>query len=108
MRVRTSLDVVRSCRPSLSAHEERKAGRLSLQETRVPIPDADVKAIRARLNLSQQEFANRFGLSVGSLRNWEQGTRRPEQPVALLLHLIARDPERVANEVKRLKKHAEA
>jgi putative transcriptional regulator len=108
MRGKKRFDVVRALRASLSAHEERKAGRLSLQETRVPIPDADVKAIRARLNLSQQEFANRFGLSVGSLRNWEQGTRRPEQPVALLLHLIARDPERVANEVKRLKKHAEA
>ena len=108
MRGKKRFDAVRSLRAGLSAHEERKAGRVSLQETRVPIPDADVKAIRARLNLSQQEFANRFGLSVGSLRNWEQGIRRPEEPITLLLHLIASNPERVANEVKRLKKHAEA
>src|SRR4030095_16871410 len=97
-------DLVKRVRASLSAHREREAGRLSLQKAQVPIPDVDVKSIRDRLHLSQREFATLFGLSLGSLRNWEQGIRRPEQPVALLLHLIASDPEHVAAEVQRLKR----
>jgi putative transcriptional regulator len=41
-----------------------------------PLPD-DVRAIRQRLGLSQEQFAARFGFSVETIRNYEQGHRRP-------------------------------
>ena len=53
----------------------------------------DVKALRARLNISQEAFAGRYGLDVATLRNWEQGRTKPEGPAATLLQLIDRDPE---------------
>ena len=40
------------------------------------VPDPDARAIRSRFKLSQMEFAGLLGISVGTLRNWEQGLRR--------------------------------
>lgn len=63
---------------------------------RVHIPEKiDVKAIRTRLDLTQEEFAGRFGFSVNTLRHWEQGTRRPEGPTRAYLLVIKRAPEDV-------------
>ncbi len=55
----------------------------------------DVKAIRQRLGLTQMAFARRYGLSLGSVRNWEQGCRQPEGPARILLRVIEREPEAV-------------
>lgn len=55
----------------------------------------DVKALRKRLNLNQLEFAARFGLSVGTLRDWEQGRSQPDRPAQTLLRVIEREPEAV-------------
>ncbi len=52
----------------------------------------DVSAIRARTGLSQEAFARRIGVSVGTLRNWEQGRRKPDGPAKVLLSLLERDP----------------
>ena len=52
----------------------------------------DVKAIRSRLGMSQIEFANSFGFSASTLRNWEQGTRKPETTARILLTIIGRAP----------------
>jgi DNA-binding transcriptional regulator YiaG len=59
---------------------------------------ADVRAIRDKLELSQSQFANRFGLSVRAVREWEQGRRQPEAPARILLLLIASRPN-VVDEV---------
>ena len=56
---------------------------------------ADVKAIRAKLGRSQTEFALMIGVSVATLRNWEQGRRVPEGPALALLRVAARDPDAV-------------
>jgi putative transcriptional regulator len=56
----------------------------------------DVKAIRQRLGKSQLEFARMIGVSVGTLRNWEQGRRRPEGPARALLKVASFHPEVVA------------
>ncbi len=40
--------------------------------------EIDVKAIRAKLDMTQEEFAGRFGFSINTLRDWEQGRRVPE------------------------------
>ena len=58
-------------------------------------PEIDVRAIRARLGLTQQEFAVRFGFSVNTLRHWEQGRRVPEGPTRAYLMVIDREPQAV-------------
>ena len=55
----------------------------------------DVKSIRTGLGLTQAEFASRFGFSLGTLRNWERGHRRPEGAARAFLTVIARQPEAV-------------
>ena len=45
--------------------------------------------------MTQDRFASRFGISTATLRNWEQGRRRPEGPARALLTIIDREPEAV-------------
>jgi putative transcriptional regulator len=59
-------------------------------------PGGDVAAIRRRTGLSQPAFARQVGVSVATLRNWEQGRRCPDGPARVLLALLAKDPEIVA------------
>jgi len=62
----------------------------------VHIPEEiDVRAIRVRLGLTQQQFAVRFGFSVNTLRHWEQGRRVPEAPTRAYLLVIDREPQAV-------------
>jgi putative transcriptional regulator len=51
------------------------------------------KAIRTRLDMTQQEFAGRFGFSVNTLRRREQGSRQPEGPTRAYLVVIERAPQ---------------
>jgi putative transcriptional regulator len=57
--------------------------------------DIDVKAIRAKLKMTQEEFAGRFGFSINTLRHWEQGRRVPEGPTRVYLLVIDRNPKAV-------------
>jgi putative transcriptional regulator len=67
----------------------------------VHIPeDIDVKAIRAKLDMTQEEFAGRFGFSVNTLRHWEQGRRVPEGPTRAYLLVIDRNPKAVQRALK--------
>ena len=56
---------------------------------------ADVKAIRSKLGRSQVRFAQMIGVSVATLRNWEQGRRTPEGPALALLRVASVDPKAV-------------
>jgi DNA-binding transcriptional regulator YiaG len=53
---------------------------------------ADVVALRRFVGLSQPKFAQAMGISVHTLRNWEQGRRRPEGAAIALLRIAARHP----------------
>jgi putative transcriptional regulator len=55
----------------------------------------NVRALRRSLKLTQEEFANRFGLPLGTIRDWEQGTHRPDRAAQVLLRVIAKDPNAV-------------
>ena len=55
----------------------------------------DVAAIRERFGLSQARFAQLMGISVGTLRNWEQGRRDPTGPAKALLRAIKNNPHAV-------------
>ncbi|ANY78240.1 hypothetical protein BB934_08335 [Microvirga ossetica] len=52
----------------------------------------DAAAIRHKAGLSQAAFARRIGVSVGTIRNWEQGRRSPQGPARILLALLDRNP----------------
>ena len=52
----------------------------------------DIVALRRFLGLSQKEFARALEISVHTLRNWEQGRRKPEGPAIALLKIAARHP----------------
>ncbi len=59
-------------------------------------PAADrILALRKRLKLSRQKFADRFGLDTRALQDWEQGRRVPDRAARVLLTVIDRDPEAV-------------
>jgi len=77
----------------------KQAGRIrrGLQRpSRVTALDAaDVRAIRDQLDATQEDFALMIGVSVATLRNWEQGRRVPEGPAQALLRVAAANPEAV-------------
>jgi putative transcriptional regulator len=53
----------------------------------------DVKAIRARAQLSQTAFAAKLRISAATVRDWEQGRRLPDAPARTLLGMVAADPK---------------
>ena len=59
----------------------------------------DVKAIRKQYGLTQIKFAELLGISIATLRNWEQGRRRPEGPARILLSVAAKHPEAILDAV---------
>ena len=62
--------------------------------------EPDARQIRESYGLSQEKFASLMGISVGTLRNWEQGRRNPEGPARVLLRVAAKHPEAVLDVVR--------
>ncbi len=89
--------ILRSVRSARSyARDEATEGFV----THVP-EGVDVKTIRERLGLSQDAFAERFGLSPAAIRDWEQHRRQPDPAARVLLLVIAHDPDAVVNALQR-------
>jgi putative transcriptional regulator len=88
-------------RPMTEAEVEAAAGRDPDARPFTPeelakakrIPRA--KTLRRALGLTQQEFAARYRIPLGTLRDWEQGRSEPDQPARAYLTVIAHDPEGV-------------
>lgn len=57
------------------------------------VPGNSIASLRASVGMSQQEFANRLGASVSTLRKWERGERKPSGAAAKLLVLADRNPD---------------
>jgi putative transcriptional regulator len=85
--------------------EEVEAAALSDPDAQ-PLTEADLKrmkrvpqsrVIRRALHLTQEEFAARYHIPLGTLRDWEQGRSEPDQPARAYLKVIARDPERISH-----------
>ena len=78
-----------------------KRGEAKLKTFTVELPRAaDVPAIRKELGLSQDQFALFMGVSVGTLRNWEQARREPQGPARSLLLVAAKQPQAVREAFK--------
>ncbi|QDX82059.1 transcriptional regulator [Denitratisoma sp. DHT3] len=72
------------------------------QGVRVHRPRAiDVKAVRAKVGMTQEQFAARFGFSTATLRHWERGDRSPRGPALALLNVIEHNPQAVIEALTR-------
>jgi putative transcriptional regulator len=86
---------------AISVREGGKILRGKAKPSREFIVEApDVKEIRSNYGLSQSEFATLMGISVKTLRNWEQGRRAPEGAARVLLQVAAKHPEVIWDVVK--------
>ena len=69
--------------------------------TLMHVPDVDVKEVRTKMDLSQAQFASKFGFPPATLRNWEQGRSRPDAPTRVLLAVIAKHPDAVEDVLRK-------
>ena len=89
-----------------AALADRDAQPLSPRDLKRMKQTPRVKMIRRALELTQEEFAARYRIPLGTLRDWEQGRTEPDQPARAYLTLIARDPDRVNRTLNRSTPHA--
>lgn len=59
------------------------------------MPELDVKAVREQTGFTQAKFAQTFAISLGTLRHWERGDRKPSGTALVLLHAVNRQPKTV-------------
>jgi putative transcriptional regulator len=102
-----------------TSHDWRRADAMSDQDIHAAAladPDAQpltpervsrmkrtqVKVIRRALGLSQEEFAARFHIPLGTLRDWEQGRKEPDAAARVYLKVIGRDPSAVSKALQRM------
>jgi len=67
----------------------------NIPHRRTVLTTVDVKALRERLGLTQNEFSGMIGVSIKTLQNWEQGRREPEGPAKALLRVVEKEPQAV-------------
>jgi putative transcriptional regulator len=68
---------------------------LTPEEMKLAKPTPRARIIRRALRLTQEEFAKRYHIPIGTLRDWEQGRAEPDQPARAYLRAIAGDPHAV-------------
>ena len=96
-----SKTVARNIRKGLEEALAYAKGDVDSRKYGVHVPDdIDVRAIRTKLKMTQEEFAGQFGFSVNTLRHWEQGKRQPEGPTRAYLLVIERAPKVVQKALK--------
>lgn len=78
--------------------EEHRANRAPQPRLgQVQVAHVDIAALRAKLGMTQKEFSEAFGFSPRTLQNWEQRRRFPDKSARILLRVIERHPEEVAD-----------
>jgi putative transcriptional regulator len=75
--------------------ELRDGGEFPLAPATAAAAPLEVRDLRRRVQLTQQEFAAKLGVPVETIRNWEQGKRMPRGPARALLTVIAHAPDTV-------------
>ena len=77
------------------AYARGDADKNEYRVNQVEIETPDVKAMRQRMKMTQQDFADFLGISVHTLGKWERGERQPEGPARVLLTIVEHEPEAV-------------
>ena len=80
---------------SNAASRDPDARSITDEELRSARKVPRIKTLRRALALTQEEFAGRYHIPLGTLRDWEEGRSEPDQPARAYLTVIARDPEGV-------------
>jgi len=91
----TNADVLKAAR---SDPDGQPLSDAQLKRMKRPNP----KVVRRALGLSQEQFADVFGIPIGTLRDWEQGRAEPDQAARSYLQVIAHDPEIVRQALQAL------
>jgi len=73
------------------AHQKGKARSVKTYKP----SEIDVQALRKRIGFTQEEFAAKFGISLGTLRHWERGDRKPHGSALVLLRVIEKNERAV-------------
>ena len=95
-RTTTSGKTLRPMTPAaVEAAARADARPLTAEDLRRMKRTPQAKIIRRALALTQEEFAVRYHIPLGTLRDWEQGRARPDRPTQAYLKIIACEPERV-------------
>jgi len=76
-----------------AAAADPDARPMTMEELRSARRVPKVKTLRRALGFTQDEFAARYQIPLGTLRDWEQGRSEPDRPARAYLKIIARDPE---------------
>jgi putative transcriptional regulator len=84
----------------VAARADPDAQPLSENELKRMKQSPRVKIIRHALGVTQEEFATRYHIPLGTLRDWEQGRAEPDQPARSYLRVIASNPEAVERALK--------
>jgi putative transcriptional regulator len=92
-------DIFADLMEGFDALEDARQGKMTLRTTEVEIKSPPemtpekVRAVREKLRVSQPVFARSLRTKPQTIKNWEQGTARPNAQAAILLSLIDRNPK---------------
>lgn len=89
--------IKRGLQQAIRHQKARRVGGLRLHVA----PHVDVRAVREQTGLTQEQFAATFAISLGALRHWERGDRKPRGTALVLLNVISREPQAVLRAVER-------
>jgi putative transcriptional regulator len=94
------LDAMTDAERQAAAFSDPDAQPLTPEDFRRMKRTPQVRVIRRALGLSQEDFATRYQIPLGTLRDWEQGRVEPDQAARAYLKVIAREPETVREALK--------
>jgi putative transcriptional regulator len=94
------LDAMTDAERQAAAFSDPDAQPLTPEDFRRMKRTPQVRVIRRALGLSQENFATRYQIPLGTLRDWEQGRVEPDQAARAYLKVIAREPETVREALK--------
>lgn len=84
-----------------AAHEALSIAKGDREPAKIFIPaDIDVRGIRKKTGLSQDDFAGAFGFTLNQIRDWEQMRSRPTGGLRAYLLLIANDPKGISEALR--------
>jgi putative transcriptional regulator len=90
-------ELLQSMAQALAHAQGRKSG---VRTRQVVVRPDEIQKARKQLGLSQDQFADAFGVSASTLRKWEQGQRAPTGAARTLMKIIKREPEAVVRALK--------
>ena len=90
-------ELVQSMAQALAHAQGKRSG---VRTHKVAVSPGEIQNARKQLGLSQDQFADAFGVSASTLRKWEQGQRSPTGAAKTLLKIIKREPRAVVRALK--------